>query len=102
MSVDHPSNQMRIAGYLDMLLVDNSIWDEKLSLALNPPIRPQDSVTPGQYLLTTETFGCGYRTIKFIHLLNGLSLLNQLPSSRLRTELVQRCLPLAEEAMLCD
>ena len=102
MSVEHPNNQARIAGYLDMLLVDNSVWDEKLSLAINPPVRPQDTVAPGHYLLTTEEFGAGYRTIKFIHLLNGLSILNQLPLSRLRSEMLYRCLPLAAEAMLCD
>jgi hypothetical protein len=102
MSVDLPNNQMRIAGYLDMLLVDHSAWDEKLSLAVNPPVRPQDTIAPGHFLLTTEEFGTGFRTIKFIHLLNGLSILNQLPASRLRSDIFHRCLPLAAEAMLCD
>ncbi|MGK0248580.1 MAG: hypothetical protein ACI910_001312 [Oleispira sp.] len=102
MSVDQPSNQTAIAGYLDMLLVDHSVWDEKLSLAVNPPIRPQDTIAPGHYLLTTEEFGTGYRIIKFIHLLNGLSILNQLPASRLRSDIFYCCLPLAAEAMLRD
>lgn len=102
MNVDQPNNEMRIAGYLDMLLVDNSVWDEKLSLAVNPPVRPQDTVAPGQYLLTTEAFGTGYRTIKYIHFLNGLSILNQLPISRLKSEIIHRCSPLAAEAMCFD
>jgi hypothetical protein len=102
MNVDQPNNQTRIAGYLDMLLVDHSIWDEKLSLAINPPVRPQNTVAPGHYLLTTENIGSGHRVIKFTHLLNSISILNQLPFSRLRSEVLHRCLPLAAEAMLCD
>ena len=101
MSPDQPNNQTRIAGYLDMLLVDHSVWDEKLSLAINPPVRPLDTVAPGHYLLTTEKFGSGHRMVKYTHLLNSLSLLNQLPSSRLKSEVLHRCSPLAE-AMLCD
>jgi hypothetical protein len=102
MSVDQPNNEVRIAGYLDMLLVDHCTWDDKLSLAINPPVRPQDTVAPGYYLLTTEKFGTGYRIIKYIHLLNGLSILNQLPLSKLKSEILRCCLPLAAEAMLCD
>jgi hypothetical protein len=102
MSLEQPSNQTRIAGYLDMLLVDHSVWDEKLSLAINPPIRPLDTVAPGRYVLTTEKFGSGHRVIKYTHLLNSLSILNTLPSSRLKSEVFHRCLPLAAEAMLCD
>lgn len=97
-----PSNESRIAGYLDTLLVDHSNWDEKLALATNPPIRPQDTNKPGHYLLTTEEFGCGDRIQKHIHFLNGLMILNQLPSSRLKTNILHQCLPLAAEAMLCD
>jgi len=97
-----PSNQTRISGYLDTLLVDHSSWDEKLALAINPPIRPQDTIAPGHYLLTTESLGSGNRTRKTVHLLNTLSLLNQLPTSRLRTHILHSCLPLAAEAMLCD
>jgi hypothetical protein len=102
MSETQPNNQTRIAGYLDMLLVDHSAWDEKLSLAVNPPLRPKNTVAPGHYLLTTEEFGSGQRVTKCIHLLNSLSILNQLPLSRLKTEILHRCLPLAAEAMLCD
>lgn len=102
MSVDQPNNEMRIAGYLDMLLVDHSIWDEKLSLATSLPIRPQDTVSPGRYLLTTEKFGTGYQTVKYIHFLNGLSILSQLPRSKLKTEIIHRCSPLAAEAMYFD
>lgn len=102
MNVDQPNNQTRIAGYLDMLLVDHSVWDKKLSLATNPPIRPQDTIAPGHFLLTTEEFGTGLRETKYIHFLNSISILNQLPSSRLKTEVLHRCLPLAAEAMLCD
>lgn len=102
MSVDQPNNQTRISGYLDMLLVDHSIWDEKLSLAINPPVRPQNTVAPGHYLLTTENIGSGHRVVKLTHLLNSISILNQLPFSRLKSEVLHRCLPLAAEAMLCD
>lgn len=102
MSVDQPSNETRISGYLDMLLVDNSVWDEKLSLAINPPIYPQDTIAPGCHLLTTETFGSGNRTIKYMHFLNGICIINQLPPSNLKLTIVQRCLPLAAEAMCFD
>jgi hypothetical protein len=102
MSEDQPNNQTKISGYLDMLLVDHCIWDEKFSLAVNPPVRPQDTVVPGYYLLTTDNFGLGYRAINFIHLLNGFSILNQLPLSKLKSEILRCCLPLAAEAMLCD
>jgi hypothetical protein len=102
MSVDQPNNQTRIAGYLDMLLVDHSVWDEKLSLAINPPVRPKNTVAPGHYLLTTEDFGSGHRIIKYTHFLNSISILNKLPLSRLKSEVLHRCLPLAAEAMLCD
>jgi hypothetical protein len=44
MDVDQPNNQVRIAGYLDILLVDHCTWDDKLSLAINPPVRPQNTV----------------------------------------------------------
>lgn len=102
MNADQPNNHTRIAGYLDMLLDDHSVWDEKLSLAINPPIRPQDTVAPGHFLLTTEKFGTGHRVTKYTHLLNSISILTQLPSSRLKSEVLHRCLPLAAEAMLCD
>lgn len=97
-----PKNESRIAGYLDTLLVDHSHWDEKLALATNPPIRPQDTIKAGHYLLLTEEFGSGPRIQKHIHFLNGLTLLSQLPPSRLKTNILHRCLPLAAEAMLCD
>ncbi len=97
-----PNNQTRILGYLDTLLVDHSSWDEKLALATNPPIRPLDTIAEGHYLLTTEHLGSGNRAQKTIHLLNSLSILNQLPSSRLKTHILHSCLPLAAEAMLCD
>lgn len=96
------NNKSRIAGYLDTLLVDHSAWDEKLALATNPPIRPQDTIEPGHYLLTTEEFGSGSRTEKYLHFLNAISLIRQLPPSQLKTNIVHRCLPLAAEAMLCD
>lgn len=102
MSAEQPNNQTRISGYLDMLLVDHSVWDEKLSLATNPPIRPNNTVSPGYFLLPTEELGNGDRNTKYIHFLSSISILNQLPSSRLKTEVLHRCLPLAAEAMLCD
>ncbi|MBL4796769.1 MAG: hypothetical protein JKY50_05110 [Oleispira sp.] len=95
-------NQNRIVGYLDTLLVDHSLWDEKLSLAMNPPVRPLDTIAKGKYLLTTECFGSGTRKQKYIHLLNALSLVRQLPVSRLKNSILHRCLPLAAEAMPCD
>lgn len=95
-------NQNRIVGYLDTLLVDHSLWDAKLSLAMNPPVRPLDTIAEGKCLLATESFGCGTRKQKYIHLLNGLSLVRQLPVSRLKNTIFQRCLPLAAEAMLFD
>lgn len=96
------NNKSRIAGYLDTLLVDHSSWDEKLALATNPPIRPLDTIAAGHYLLTTEEFGSGSKTIKYIHLLNGINLLQQLPPSQLKTNILHSCLPLAAEAMLSD
>ena len=99
MNVEQPSSEKIIAGYLDMLLVDNSVWDEKLSQAVNPPIHPQDTIAAGRYLLTTELLGSGHQTVKYIHLLHGLSILNQLPESRLKTVIAKRCLSLAAEAM---
>jgi hypothetical protein len=95
-----PKNESRIAGYLDTLLIDHFAWDEKLAQATNPPIRPQDAVASGYHLLTTEDFGCGNRTTKHIHLLNCLNILSKLPTSRLKTNIVHSCLPLAAEAML--
>jgi hypothetical protein len=97
-----PKNESRISGYLDTLLVDHSIWDEKLARATKSPIRPQDTVASGYHLLTTEDFGCGNRTTKYIHLLNGLNILSKLPASRLKTNILHSCLPLAAEAMLRD
>lgn len=96
------SNQSRIVGYLETLLVEHSVWDAKLSLAMNPPIRPLDTITEGKYLLATEIFGSGSRHQKCIHFLNGLSIVRQLPVSRLKNNILHRCLPLATEAMLCD
>jgi hypothetical protein len=96
------SNQNRIIGYLDTLLVDHSSWDAKLSLATNPPVRPLDTVAEGKYLLATETFGKGTRSQKYIHFLDGLSIVRQLPVSRLKKSILHCCLPLAAEAMLCD
>lgn len=91
-------NQNRIAGYLDTLLVDHSLWDAKLSLATNPPVRPLDTIAAGKVLLATEDFGSGTRSQKHIHFLNGLSIVRQLPMSRLRTHILHRCFPLATEA----
>jgi hypothetical protein len=72
------------------------------ALCLNPPIRPLDTNKPGHYLLITEEFGCGDRIQKHIHFLNGLTILNKLPPSRLKNNILHQCLPLAAEAMLCD
>lgn len=102
MSEQSHNNHNRIAGYLDTLLVEHSLWDAKLSLATNPPARPLDTITEGKYLLAAEKFGCGSHNQKYIHLLNGLSIVRQLPVSRLRNNILHRCLPLAAEAMLCD
>ncbi|MFT6449820.1 MAG: hypothetical protein ACJAW8_002189 [Oleispira sp.] len=105
MNVEQPSSEKIIAGYLDMLLVDSNVWDEnrawdeRLSQAVNSPIFPQDTIAAGRYLLTTETLGSGHKTVKYIHLLNGLSILNKLPVSKLKTVIAQRCLSLASEAM---
>ena len=105
MNVEQLSSEKIIAGYLDMLLVDsnawdeNRDWDERLSQAVSPPICPQDTIAAGRYLLTTETLGSGNKTIKYIHLLNGLSILNKLPASTLKAVITQRCLSLAAEAM---
>jgi len=96
------ANQNRIAGYLDTLLVEHSLWDAKLSQATNPPARPLDTITEGKYLLATEKFGSGGRSQKYIHFLNGLSIIRQLPVSRLKNNIIHSCLPLAAEAMLCD
>jgi hypothetical protein len=94
-----PKNECRIAGYLDTLLVDHSAWDEKLAL-VTQPIRPQDTIASGYYVLTTEDFGCGNRITKYIHLLNSLNILSGLPTSRLKTNILHSCLPLAAEAIL--
>ena len=102
MIAESPNNQTRIAGYLDTLLVDHSSWDEKLALATKPVIKPQDTIAAGHYVLATEEFGSGSKSQKYIHFLNGLSLLNQLPPSQLKTKVLHCCLPLAAEAMLCD
>jgi len=102
MSAVSHNNQSRIAGYLDTLLVDHSLWDAKLSLAMNPPVRPLDTIAEGKFLLATDSFGCGSKTQKYIHLLNGLSLVRQLPRSRLRKNILQSCSPLASEAVCCD
>jgi hypothetical protein len=91
-------NQSRIAGYLDTLLIDHSLWDEKLSLATNPPVRPLDTIAAGKILLVTGNLGCGTRSQQYIHCLNGLSIVRQLPISRLRTHILQYCFPLAAEA----
>lgn len=99
MNVEQPSSEKIIAGYLDMLLVDNSVWDDKLSRAVNPPICPQDTIAAGRYLLTTEVLGSGNETVKYIHLLYGLSILKQLPVSKLKTVIARRCLSLLPEAM---
>ena len=96
------NNQNRITGYLDILLVDHSLWDAKLSLAMNPPVRPLNTIAEGKYLLATDNFGSGSKTKKYIHLLNGLSIVRQLPTSRLKATILQRCSPLAAEAMCCD
>jgi len=96
------NNQSRITGYLDTLLVDHSLWDAKLSLAMNPPVRPLNTIAEGKYLLATDSFGCGSKTKKYIHLLNGLSIVRQLPASRLKASILQSCSPLASEAMCCD
>lgn len=105
-----PNNQSRIAGYLDTLLVDHSSWDEKLAQATQQTpiqvpkinISPQDTIETGHYLLATHSFGSGSKTQKYLDLLNGLSLLNCLPQSRLKTTVLHNCLPLAAEAMLSD
>ena len=102
MSEPSHNNHNRIAGYLDTLLVEHSLWDAKLSLAMNPPARPLDTIAEGKYLLATEKFGSGNDNQKYIHFLNGLSIVRQLPASRLKNKIFQSCLPLANEAMLCD
>ena len=66
MSAVSHNNQSRIAGYLDTLLVDHSLWDAKLSLAMNPPVRPLDTIAEGKFLLATDSFGCGSKTQKEI------------------------------------
>jgi hypothetical protein len=96
------NNHNRISGYLDTLLVDNALWDEKLSLAMNPPARPMDTITEGKCLLVTSPFGSGNRSQKYLHFLKGLSLVRELPASRVKTNILDLCLPLMAEAMPCD
>lgn len=96
------SNHNRISGYLDTLLVEHSVWDEKLSLAMNPPARPMDTITEGKYVLVTSAFGSGNASQKYLHFLKGLSLVSELPPSRVKTSILSLCLPLMAEAMPCD
>lgn len=108
------NNENIITGYLDTLLVDStalvensklvdsSSWDAKLALAVNPPIRPQDTIKKGKILLVAESFGSGSREQRYIQLLTGLSIIGKLPVSRVRSVMLNSCLSLATEAMLCD
>ncbi|HCM06399.1 MAG TPA: hypothetical protein DIC30_10345 [Oceanospirillales bacterium] len=108
------NNENIITGYLDTLLVDSpslvenstlvdsSSWDAKLALAVNPPIRPQDTIRKGKILLVTESFGSGTREQKYTQLLTGLSIIGKLPVSRVKSVMLNSCLSLATEAMLCD
>lgn len=114
MSEQSQNNKNIITGYLDTLLVDsptlsdssvlidNTSWDAKLALAINPSARPQDTIKKGKFLLATESFGSGAAAQKYTHLLNGLSIIRKLPTSRVRKTLLNSCLSLAAEAMLCD
>jgi hypothetical protein len=114
MSGQSQNNENIITGYLDMLLVDNSAlldnsaivdsssWDAKLALAVNPPIRPLDTIKKEKVLLVTESFGSGTHAQKYTHLLTGLSIIGKLPVSKVRSIMLNSCVPLATEAMLCD
>lgn len=102
MSAQSHNNQHIITGYLDTLLVDNFIWDEKLARAINAPIRPQDTINKEKCLSVTERFGSGTSTQKYVHLLRGLSLVQKLPSCRVKKVLLNSCRPLAAEVLTCD
>lgn len=112
------SNDQRISGYLDSLLLDSlnpaadslncehdsqqqslSDWDIKLAEAV-APVRDFSTMERNVSLSLVSPLGRGNNSEKRTQLFSSLSLARCLPESRLKQCLLVSCLPLAAEAMI--
>jgi hypothetical protein len=104
------SNDQRISGYLDSLLLDTlsveeqsnqtlSDWDQKLARAVAPD-RSASTMNRNVSLSVIKPLGKGNNSEKRTQLFSSLSLARCLPESRLKRCILVSCLPLAAEAMI--